>query len=119
MLSNHGSRFSSVDGVCSGTKESQMGLGGVDRIKHDENSCMRRSGNHTPSSKSFTINGAGSTLCKKSPHMNIIAKFLCNGTIIRKKDFWSWVWEDGKTGAGRQECAQQDKLSGTRGRRQE
>ena len=82
---NHGSHFSGVVGVCSGTRESQMGLCSDDRTKHDVNSSMRGSGNHTPSSKGFTIHNASTTICINSPHMIIIAKFFCNGTIIGKK----------------------------------
>ena len=38
---NHGSHFSSVVGLCSGTSESEMSLGGDDLTKHDINSSMR------------------------------------------------------------------------------
>ena len=46
----------SVVGVCSGTREGEMSLGGDDKTKYDINSSMRGSWNHTPSSKSTTIN---------------------------------------------------------------
>ena len=35
---NHGSHFGCVFGVCSGTRESEMSLGGDNRTKHDINS---------------------------------------------------------------------------------
>ena len=50
---NHGSHFGSVAGLCYGTREGKMSLGGDDRTKHDIKSSMRGSRNHTPSSKSF------------------------------------------------------------------
>ena len=53
--------------------------------KHDVNSTMRGSGNHTPSSKGFAIHNASTTICINSPPMIIMAKFFCNGTIIGKK----------------------------------
>ena len=62
-----------------------MALGSDDRNKHDVNSSMRGSGNHTSSSKGFTIHNASTTICINSPPMTIMAKFSCNGTIIGKK----------------------------------
>ena len=44
---NHSSHFSGVVGVYSGTRESKMSLGGNDGTKHDINSPVRGSGNHT------------------------------------------------------------------------
>ena len=44
---NHSSHFSGVVGVYSGTRESKLSLGGNDGTKHDINSPMRGSGNHT------------------------------------------------------------------------
>ena len=57
------SHFSGVVGVCSGTRERKMSLGGNDGTKHDITSSMRGSENHHPSSKSFTINTASTTIC--------------------------------------------------------
>ena len=81
---NHGSHFSGVVGVYPGTRECKMSLSGNDGTKHDKDAPMRRSGNHTPSSKSFTINDASTTVCFNRPPMMIIAYFTCNGTIIAK-----------------------------------
>ena len=41
---NHGSHFSSVVGVCSGTRKGQVCLGGDDPTKHDVNLSTRGSG---------------------------------------------------------------------------
>ena len=71
--------------VCSGTRESQMGLCSDNRTKHDVNSSMRGSGNHTPWSKGFTIHNASTTLCINSPPMVIMAQFFGSGTIIGEK----------------------------------
>ena len=81
---NHGSHFSSVVGVCSGTRESEISLGGDDGTKHDINSSMSGSRSYTPSSKSFTINNASTTICGNSPPTIIIASFTCYGTSIGK-----------------------------------
>ena len=115
----HDSHFSDVVGVSSGIREGQVGLGSDDRTKHDVNLSMRGSGNHTPSSKDFTIHNA-STIKKNSLPMIVIVKFLRKeNDHWEEKDTWTWDWENGKSGAGRQESASQDKLSGTRGRGQE
>ena len=66
-----------------------MGLSGDDGTKHDINSSMRGSGNHTPSSKSFAINNASTTTYIKSTPTIIIASFTCCGTIIGR------VWISG------------------------
>ena len=63
---NHGSHFGCVVGVCSGTRESGMSLGGDDGTKHDINSSTRDR-EITPSSKSFTINNASTTILKIAP----------------------------------------------------
>ena len=78
-----------------------MSLGGNDGTKHDINSPMRGSVNHTPSSKSFTINNASTTNCINSSHMIIIAWFTCNGMIIGK------VWLAG-LGLGKSERVVRD-----------
>ena len=79
-----------------------MSLGGNDETKHDNDAPTKGSGNHTTSSKGFTINDASTTICINSPPMIIIARFTCIGTR-----------------AERQGSAAQDTLFGTRGRRQE
>ena len=56
-----------------------------DRTKHDVNSSTRESGNHTPSSKGFTIHNASTTISINSPPMIMMAKIFGNGTIIGKK----------------------------------
>ena len=53
--------------------------------KPDVFPSMRGSGNHTPSSKGFTIHNASTTICINSSPMINMAKYLCNGTIIGKK----------------------------------
>ena len=117
---DHGSHFSGVVGVNSGTRESQMSLGGNDGTEHDIDAPTRRSGNHTLSSKRFTIINTSTTICINSPPTINIASFTCYGTITGK------VWipglglgKAGRCGAGRQGSAAQDTLFGTRGRRQE
>ena len=81
---NHGSHFSGVVGVNSGTRERKISFSGNDGTKQDKDAPTRGSGNHTSSSKGFTINDARTTICFDSPPMIIIAKFSCNGTIIGK-----------------------------------
>ena len=97
-----------------------MSLGGNERSKHDINSPMKGLGNHTPSSDGFAVNNESTTICIHSPSMIIIAYFTCDGTVIGK------VWtpglglgkSEGVVGHARKNAAQ-DKLFGTRGRRQE
>ena len=87
------SHLASVVGMSSGTRESEMSLCGDDGTKHDIISSMRGSWNHTPSSKSFTINNASTTICKNSPLTIIIASFTCYGTSsgkIRITGFQLW-----------------------------
>ena len=79
---NHGCHFCSVVGVCSGTRESGMSLGGNDGTKHDIDSSMRGSGNHTPPSKNFTINKASNHHLYNSPPTTIVASFTCYGTSM-------------------------------------
>ena len=61
-----------------------MSFIGNDGTKQDKDSSTRGSGNHTPSSKDFTISNASTTISIDSPPMIIIALFSCNGTIIGK-----------------------------------
>ena len=84
-----------------------MGLGSDERTKLDVKSSMKGSGNHTPPQREH-----------HHLHCAPTAKFVGNG-IIGEKRCLAWVWEDGKSGVGRQECASQDKLFGSRGRWQE
>ena len=88
---NHSSHFSGVVGVYSGTKESKLSLGGNDGTKHDINSPMRCSGNHTPSSKSFNTSRITSFLLLPSPkfHAKIfsIPCFASGIFIYRSKSF--------------------------------
>ena len=82
---NHCSHLSCVVGECSGTGESEMSLSGNDGTKQDKDAPTKGSGNNAPSSKGFTVNNASTTICTNSPHMKVIAKFPCSGTIIGKK----------------------------------
>ena len=61
-----------------------MSLGGDDGSKHDMNPTMSGSGNHTPPSKSFTINNARNTICINSLPTMLVAIFTCYGTSIGK-----------------------------------
>ena len=78
---NYGSHFGCVVGVSSGTRESEMSLGGDDGTKHDINPSMVRSCNHTSSSEGFAIHDAY-PVCINGPSSEIIASFTCFGTSI-------------------------------------
>ena len=95
-----------------------MSLGGDVKTKHDIISSMRGSGNHTPSSKSFTINNASTTICINSPLMIIIAFFTCYGASIGKIRI-SGLGLGKPEGVGRHGSVAQDTLPDTRGRKQE
>ena len=88
---NHSSHFSGVVGVYFGTRESKLSLGGNDVTKHDINSPMRCSGNHTPSSKSFNTSRITSFLFLPSPkfHAKIVSIpcFASGIFIYRSKSF--------------------------------
>ena len=78
------------------------------------------SGNYAPFSNGFTISNANTTINKNQSSPTIImAKFHCNGTIFGRKGYLDLDPGRRKSGAGRQECASQDRLFCTRGRRQE
>ena len=77
---NHGSHFSSVVGMCFGTKESEMSLGGDDGTKHDINSSM-----DVGEVKAFRVSSLSSAAEQRRFAMTIVKWSSRNNTRWKRK----------------------------------